>query len=237
MTRRLKAYALTIVTLMSLGSAKLAKADVPTAEAYAIEMGIDLNNVNKKYFADADFAINVEENLAKVTNGEGLPAEYAERGLVPNSALIQTGLNEMRGVVANANIYNAYTNPDEFKYMTMLSMFTNDEQLKVVGEELNVMLTDYLKIALEGNIEATADAAQAIFTYAREHEALLGVGGTQAIASDMAVVNSMAAVFEANQNALGMPYDEWKKQVDSYLNNANALALSDYLLGMNCKTK
>lgn len=240
MNKKFKAYIGALLVANTMGATlipEIAVADVVTAEKTAVTMGIDLNAVNKKYFADADFAINIEEHLTNITNGKGLPSEYAERGFVPNTALVQNGLNEMRGVVANANIANAFTNPAEFKYVSMLTMFANSEQLKLIGSELDVMLTNYFNVLLAGNPEATADAAQEIFTFARKNEGLLGVGGTQGIASDMSVVDAMATTVEANKNELGMTYDEWKNQVTSYLNNANAIALADYYFSMIQNTK
>ena len=231
MKRRIKAIFMAVLVLLGLKAAKLptAHADVDNAMQTATEMGIDLDKVRKSDFANADFAINIEENLANVTKGEGLPKAYAECGFVPNTALVQAGLNEMRGVAANANIANAFTKRENFKYVSMLTMFTNDEKQKEIGAELDKMLTEYLSIVLAGDPNKMADAAQDILNYARENEALLGVGGTQAIASDLSVVVAMADAYKANSNSFGERYEEWDKQVKSALNNADAIALSEWL--------
>ena len=170
------------------GTPQMAEADTATANAQLEKAGI-------KYTLEdsvaTDLIVNIEDVYAEKVKTGTIPSEYDT--ITIDSLITLNDLNGMYETLLNSNISSLFTNPEEFKYISM-GIYVDNENDKQILDGVSVLVEAFAKNPTD---TATLDRLITIFT-GRDSEyptAKLSVGGKKALAHDVFFVNTLVQVY------------------------------------------
>jgi len=201
-----------LAVLMMAGGATAAKADTAAANQVLDSREIVYNMDNS---TEANLIVNSKDVLTEVvTNGE-LPQEY--RTIVISPELTISGANQMRENILNANFESLFTNPEEFQYLSMGSLYMDNEDEKAILDEIAAMVQTVA-------VSPTEDGIQGILDYIRINAPLLSIGGKQALATDLFFLQALAQVYSIES-------DQLTAMAASYGENGDIITYIDAITG------
>lgn len=215
--------ALTLAVLM-MGTPKIAQANTETANAVLDEQEVVYQLEDSRV---ANLVVNAETIYRNKCINGSIDSEYESMLIDPLFTL--DGLNQMRENLINHNINSLFTNPEEFKYISM-GIYSDSETDKKILDGVAVLVEQFAKNPTD---TATLDRLILIFT-GRDREystALLSVGGKQALANDVYFVNALVQVYGLDEYT-----EQFASLATAYGNNGDIITYINALGGkQNCK--
>lgn len=185
--------ALALATFM-MAAPKVASANTTDANNTLDECGI-------VYQLEDSIATNLVVNaedvyVSKIKNG-AIPTEYNEIAIDP--VLTLDSVNQMRESLLNYNVNMLFTQPEQFKYVSM-GIYMDDEVEKKILTDVAVLVETFAKNPTD--LE-TLDRLINIFRGLDKEisTAKLSVGGMQALANDVYFVSALVQVYGLNDYA------------------------------------
>ena len=206
-----------LAVLMMAGGATAAKAD--TAKANEVLDSKELI-YNPEDSNRAAFTSNIKDVYTEIATTGKMPAEY--KTIIVDPVLTLTGENNMREVILNANFESLFTDPENFKYISMGLLYMDNEDEKALFADIASMIQTVAVSPTEAGI-------QEILDYIRKHTPLFSVGGKQAVGTDLFFLQALAQVNEFEM-------DQLVDMASSFGENADIITYINAIAGKsNCR--
>ncbi len=204
-----------------IGGAKAAKADTEKAneKLNSTDIVYELKDSNC-----ADYVINIED----VIESDNPTNDCI--GVNPEHVL--TSFNQMSENVINQNINNLFSDPENFKYLSMGTLYMDDPTELALLENVAKLVEQFSKEPTNLDV-----LGRLIYIFRGEDKeistALLSVGGKRALFSDVCYVNALAHAYSLDENYVQALDDLYMV----YRKNGDVTLYMDSINGEHCKQK